>query len=101
MSVFNIAAYKYFGKRDYVSLTENSQKIIEHCTQLINEKIIDRNSENTECKLCYEHSNYLCTICGYPICNKCMEHLKTSTGKCPCCQTYPLSLNNISEEVNT
>lgn len=38
MSVFNIAAYKYFGKRDYVSLTENSQKIIEHCTQLINEK---------------------------------------------------------------
>lgn len=84
----------------------NREDVIEktfNCNQnheiIVNNSIIDRNSENTECKLCYEHSNYLCTICGYPICNKCMEHLKTSTGKCPCCQTYPLSLNNISEEV--
>ena len=84
----------------------NREDVIEktfNCNQnheiFINDSIVDRNSENTECKLCYEHSTYLCTTCGYPICNKCMEHLKTSTGKCPCCQTYPLSLNNISEEV--
>lgn len=58
---------------------------------------VDRNDDNSECRLCYEKSTYQCFKCKYPICDKCMEILKTSTGKCPCCQIYPLLLKKMNE----
>jgi hypothetical protein len=59
---------------------------------------VDRNEDNSECHLCYEKAAYQCFKCNYPICGKCMETLKTSTGKCPCCQIYPLLLRKIIEK---
>lgn len=38
MSIFNIVAYKGFGRKRYSTLTENSQRIVDYCVDLINEK---------------------------------------------------------------
>ena len=38
MSIFNKATFLNFGKRNYYELTENSQKIVDHVVQLINNK---------------------------------------------------------------
>lgn len=79
----------------------NREEVIEKtfgCTHehdIIIEGTVDRNNYNSECHLCYEEATYQCSKCGYPICDKCMKTLKKSTGKCPCCQAYPLLLNTI------
>lgn len=86
----------------------NREEVIEktfECTHEHNIIIggtVDRNNYNSECHLCYEEAMYQCSKCEYPICDKCMKILKKSTGKCPCCQAYPLLLNAIllKDEVN-
>ena len=63
----------------------------------ISDSIVERNENNNECKLCYDTSKYICTKCNYSICESCMDKLKHSTGKCPCCQLYPLELSVIKD----
>ena len=82
----------------------NREEVIEKtfgCTHDHNIIIIDgtvnKNDDNSECHLCYKEAVYQCSKCEYPICDKCMQTLKTSTGKCPCCQMYPLCLKKINE----
>lgn len=57
---------------------------------------LPRDENNSECKLCFDESNYVCSKCGYPLCSSCVDRIKHSTGKCPCCQDYPLMLNIVS-----
>lgn len=79
----------------------NREEVIEEtfgCTHdhdIIIDGTVNRNDNNSECHLCYEEAVYQCSKCEYPICDKCMQTLKKSTGKCPCCQTYPLHLKKI------
>ena len=56
------------------------------------------NDDNNECKLCYGNSTFVCSNCHYPLCSDCIEHIRKSTGKCPCCQSFPLELSKIVYE---
>lgn len=58
---------------------------------------IDINDDIKSCELCYDDAEYVCSKCHYPICDSCKEHLRKSTGKCPCCQNYPLELCKINK----
>jgi Tat protein secretion system quality control protein TatD with DNase activity len=85
---------------------EDREEVIEKtfgCTHehdVMIEGTVGKNSYNSECHLCYEEAMYQCSKCEYPICDECMKTLKKSTGKCPCCQTYPLILKTISLKDN-
>ena len=61
----------------------------------ISSETVDISTDNQDCKLCYDKSDYQCSKCGYSICKQCVEKIKHSTGKCPCCQVYPLILKVI------
>lgn len=66
-------------------------------TVMSEEKMVDENDENKECHLCYSESKYVCSKCSYPLCQSCVDHVKRSTGECPCCRCYPLKLIKINK----
>lgn len=61
------------------------------------EKELKRDNDNTECQLCLSRSDYVCEKCKYPLCNKCISHIKRSNNTCPSCRTQPLILRRITE----
>ena len=82
---------------DVINKTYSPRSTITHDVKILaTPSSIPRNDNNSECKLCFSESNYICSKCGYPLCSSCMDKIKHSTGKCPCCQDYPLMLNTIS-----
>lgn len=56
---------------------------------------VQRDDDNENCELCYEKAIYQCSKCKYPMCKSCVEKLRTSTGECPMCRNFPLSLSPI------
>lgn len=56
---------------------------------------VQRDDDNENCELCYEKAIYQCSKCKYPMCKTCVEKLRTSTGECPMCRNFPLSLSPI------
>ena len=64
---------------------------------ILDDESIDENEDNKECHLCYSNSKFICSKCNYPICELCMEHIKKTTGLCPCCRTYPIELIKINK----
>lgn len=58
-------------------------------------EMVERTNENKDCKLCFDESTHQCSKCKYSLCNTCIDKLKHSNGKCPCCQAYPLELDLI------
>ena len=66
--------------------------------EIDDKNIIDRNEENKSCLLCYENSEYCCSVCKYPLCESCLNVLNNSSCKCPCCQMVPLKMIKIDKE---
>lgn len=52
-----------------------------------------------DCRICCEEdtAEYVCSKCNYPICPSCLEHIRKSTGLCPCCRNAPLELIAINK----
>lgn len=59
------------------------------------ESPVQRDGDNENCELCYDKAVYQCSKCKYPMCKECVEKLRTSTGECPMCRSFPLSLSPI------
>lgn len=64
---------------------------------ILDNESIDENEDNKECHLCYSNSKFICSKCNYPLCELCVEHIKKTTGLCPCCRTYPIELIKINK----
>ena len=66
-----------------------------HTITILDAPPVELTDENKECELCYDNSEFICSKCNYPMCSACLEHIKKSTGECPCCRDYPLTLVKI------
>lgn len=68
----------------------------EHKLNIHNDKNIHASDDINTCLLCYESSDYVCSKCGFPICNDCMNKLRLQLHiRCPNCRNEPMEFYNI------
>ena len=75
----------------------------DHTLNFSSQPPISRTEEISECQLCCEPADYVCSKCNEPLCCSCIMHLKKSTNSCPACRVEPIVLNRIEggEEFST
>ena len=49
-----------------------------------------------ECIVCCDIQDMRCVQCKCPLCATCVDKVRTSTGKCPHCQQYPLEVERVT-----